>query len=31
VLSMCRWTVHGGEPTPRQKKWLRAIYARMPG
>jgi hypothetical protein len=29
VLDMVRWTVHGGEPTPKQAKWLRSIYARM--
>jgi hypothetical protein len=29
VEDMVRWTVHGGEPTEKQAKWLRAIYARM--
>ena len=29
VLDMVRWTVRSGEPTEKQAKWLRAIYARM--
>ena len=29
VNDMVRWTVHGGEPTEKQAKWLRSIYARV--
>jgi hypothetical protein len=29
VEDMVGWTVHGGEPTPKQAKWLRGIYARV--
>ena len=29
VEDMVRWTVHGGEPTEKQAKWLRSIWARV--
>jgi hypothetical protein len=29
VDDMVCWTVQGGEPTEKQAKWLRAIYARV--
>jgi hypothetical protein len=29
VKDMVRWTVRGGEPTEKQAKWLRSIYARI--
>ena len=29
VNDMVRWTVHGGEPTEKQAKWLRSIYERV--
>ena len=29
IDDMVRSTVHGGEPTPKQAKWLRSIYVRM--
>ena len=28
VADMVRWTLQGGEPTKKQAKWLRSIYAR---
>jgi hypothetical protein len=29
VEDMVRWCVHGGRPTEKQAKWLRAIYVRV--
>jgi hypothetical protein len=29
VSDMVRWTVRNGEPTEKQAKWLRSIYARV--
>jgi hypothetical protein len=29
VEDIVRWTVHGGQPTEKQAKWLRSIYVRV--